>query len=233
MHLKENEDFVRVPHPSTRPPANNLRDGYRDKVGRAWGMAVDAVNAINRSDTEGDDEILDRFRSGDQRALRWLYDRYGAAVLHLALVTIGNRHDAEDIVQATFVAAWQARDRYDPQRGSPLAWLLGIARRKAVDLVRLRSRQDRVTDTLRQVETAGEDPGAGVDTVVDRLVVADELRVLEPAQRRVLELSFFDDLTHVQIAALTGMPLGTVKSHLRRGLARLRSRWEVDRAFGS
>jgi RNA polymerase sigma factor (sigma-70 family) len=193
-------------------------------------MAANAVNTIGRSDVGGDDEILDRFRSGDEHALRLLYDRYGAAVHHLAYASIGNRHDAEDVVQATFVAAWQSRERYDQHVGSLLAWLLGIARRKAVDLVRLRFRQDRITDTLRQVETAGDDGGTSADTVVDRLVVADELSVLEPAQRRVLELSFYDDLTHVQIAALTGMPLGTVKSHLRRGLARLRSRWEVDRA---
>ena len=193
-------------------------------------MAADAVNAIDRSDTGGDDEVLGRFRSGDEQALRWLYDRHGAAVLHLAHASLGNRHDAEDVVQATFVAAWQSRERYDPGLGSPLAWLLGIARRKAVDQVRLRARQDRVADTLRRVETAIGDRDSGADTVVDRLVVADELRVLEPAQRRVLELSFYDDLTHGQIAALTGMPLGTVKSHLRRGIARLRSRWEVDRA---
>ena len=193
-------------------------------------MAANAVNTIDRSDTDGGDEILDRFRSGDEHALRWFYDQYGAAVLHLAHASLGNRHDAEDIVQATFVAAWQSRERYDPHLGSPLAWLLGIARRKAVDLVRLRSRQDRVIDTLRRVETGGEDHDSGADTVADRLLVANELSVLEPAQRRVLELSFFDDLTHVQIAAQTGMPLGTVKSHLRRGLARLRSRWEVNRA---
>ncbi|AGL19142.1 RNA polymerase sigma factor [Actinoplanes sp. N902-109] len=189
------------------------------------------MNTIDRSDTGGDDQILDRFRSGDELALRWLYDRYGAAVLHLGQTSLGNRHDAEDVVQATFVAAWQSRERYDPRLGSPLAWLLGIARRKAVDLIRLRSRQDRVIDTMRQVETAGAGAGGpDPDTVIDRLVIADELRGLEPAQRQVLALTFYDDLTHVQIAALTGMPLGTVKSHLRRGIARLRSRWEVDRA---
>jgi RNA polymerase sigma factor (sigma-70 family) len=194
-------------------------------------MAANAVNRIDRTDTNGgDEEILDRFRSGDELALRWLYERYGAAVLHLAHASLGNRHDAEDIVQATFVAAWQSRERYEPKLGSPLAWLLGIARRKTVDLMRLRSRQDRITDSLKQVETAGDAPAAAADTVIDRLVVADELNGLEPAQRRVLELSFYDDLTQVQIAALTGMPLGTVKSHLRRGLARLRSRWEGDRA---
>jgi RNA polymerase sigma factor (sigma-70 family) len=181
-----------------------------------------AANAVS-----GDDDVPDRFRSGDEHALRQVYDRYGAAVLHLAYASVGNRHDAEDIVQATFVAAWQSRDRYEPQRGSLLAWLLGIARRKSADLARLRSRQDRVAGSVLPVGTAVD---AGADAVIDRLVVADELSVLEPAQRRVLELSFFDDLTHVQIAALTGMPLGTVKSHLRRGLARLRRRWEVDRA---
>lgn len=193
-------------------------------------MAANPVNTINRSDTDGDDELIDRFRSGDELALRWLYDRYGAAVLHLGYASLGNRHDAEDIVQTTFVAAWQSRERYDPGLGSPLSWLLGIARRKAVDMMRLRSRQDRVADTLRRVETGGGARESAADTVIDRLVVADGLSGLEPAQRRVLELSFYDDLTHVQIAALTGMPLGTVKSHLRRGLARLRSRWEVDRA---
>ncbi|GIF23272.1 RNA polymerase sigma factor [Paractinoplanes tereljensis] len=193
-------------------------------------MAAKAVNAIDRSGIGGDEEIVDRFKSGDERALRWMYDRYGAAVLHLAYATVGNRYDAEDVVQATFVAAWQSRERYEPDLGSPIAWLLGIARRKAIDTLRLKSRQDRVAATLRQLDSGVDDAEAGADTVVDRLVIADELSTLEPAQRCVLELSFFDDLTHVQIAARTGMPLGTVKSHLRRGLARLRSRWEVDRA---
>src|SRR4051794_8392045 len=115
-------------------------------------MAANAVNTVDRPNPGGDDEVIDRFRSGDERALRWLYDRYGAAVLHLAYASVGNRHDAEDIVQATFVAAWQSRERYDPQLGSLLGWLLGIARRKGVDMARLRFRQERIADTLRQVE---------------------------------------------------------------------------------
>jgi len=188
-----------------------------------------AVSAFGRPAT-GDDDILGGFKAGDEYALRLLYERFGAAVLHVANAAVGNRADAEDIVQATFVAAWQGRDGYQPERGSLLGWLLGIARRKAADLMRARSRQDRVTDSLRHAKT--EDPGkdGDADAVVDRLVIVDELTTLEPDQRRVLELAFYDDLTHTQIAAVTGLALGTVKSHLRRGMARLRKRWEVDGA---
>jgi len=191
-------------------------------------MDANTVSALGRPDT-GDDDILGRFRAGDEHALRLLYDRYSRAVLHLAYASVGNRADAEDVVQATFVAAWQSRDGYQPDRGSLLGWLLGIARRKAADLMRSRVRQNRVAETLRQVtpEDAGD---RGADAVIDRLVVVDELTTLEPDQRRVLELAFYDDLTHTQIAAVTGLALGTVKSHLRRGMARLRKRWEVDGA---
>jgi RNA polymerase sigma factor (sigma-70 family) len=214
----------------TRPDASMGVPGTEVQSVTSGGMAAKTVNTLGRADIGGDDEIPGRFRSGDERALRLVYERYGGVVLHLAASTLGNRSDAEDIVQATFVAAWQGRDGYHPDKGSLLGWLLGIARRKAVDAVRARSRQDRVTDTLR---LAGGEPAADecdTDGLVERIVVADELATLAPEQRRVLELAFYDDLTHPQIAAVTGLPLGTVKSHLRRGMARLRQRWEVDGA---
>ena len=134
-------------------------------------------------------------------------------------------------MQATFVAAWQNRDGYQPDRGSLLGWLLGIARHKAVDTVRARARQAQVTEGLRNVWSENDvmDDKAA-ESAVDRLLVIDGLASLEPEQRRVLELAFYDDLTHTQIAAATGLALGTVKSHLRRGLARLRQRWETDGA---
>jgi RNA polymerase sigma factor (sigma-70 family) len=188
-----------------------------------------AVSAFGRPAT-GDDDILGGFKAGDEYALRLLYERFSAAVLHVANAAVGNRADAEDIVQATFVAAWQGRDGYQPERGSLLGWLLGIARRKAADLMRARLRQARVTDSLRHVTAEDPGPDGDADTLVDRLIIVDELTTLEPDQRRVLELAFYDDLTHTQIAAVTGLALGTVKSHLRRGMARLRQRWEVDGA---
>ena len=172
-------------------------------------------------------------RDGDEHALRIAYDRYGGAVFHLATRLLANRTDAEDVVQATFIAAWQGRDTFDPDRGGLLSWLLGIARRKAVDRIRSMARENRVAETVRALPDpppVDESP----DRVLDRLVVADELAQLPDDQRRTLELAFYDDLTHPQISAVTGLPLGTVKSHIRRGMASLRRRWEVDgAAFGS
>ncbi|WP_262281525.1 RNA polymerase sigma factor [Micromonospora sp. MA102] len=175
------------------------------------------------------DDLAARFRAGDETALREAYDRYGRAVLHLATTTLANRSDAEDVTQATFVAAWLGRETFDPAKGSLVGWLLGIGRRKVVDRIRAAARETRAVETVRRLPepvTTGPDP----DTVVDRLVVADELAQLPDEQRRMLELAFYDDLTHQQIATVTGVPLGTVKSHIRRGMQSLRRRWEVDGA---
>src|SRR4051794_32082414 len=161
------------------------------------------------------------------------YDRYGGAVFHLATRLLGNRADAEDVTRVTLVAAWRGRQTFDPDRGGMLGWLLGIARRKAVDRLRSAARENRVADTVRALPepAAGDD---APDRVVDRLVIADEPAQRPTEQRRTLELAFYDDLTHPQISAVTGLPLGTVKSHIRRGMANLRRRWEVDGgAFGS
>lgn len=178
-----------------------------------------------------DDEaaLVDRFRRGDETALREVYDRYGGLVYRLGLSCLTAHHEAADVTQATFVAAWRGRGTYDPDRGTLAGWLLGIARRQAVD--RLRAlRRDRDLATAARAADVGYSGEPAPERVVDRLVIVDELRRLSPEQRRVVELAFFDDLTHVQIAGVTGLPLGTVKSHLRRGLERLRTRWEVDGA---
>ncbi|GGL87592.1 MULTISPECIES: RNA polymerase sigma factor [Micromonospora] len=187
------------------------------------------MTVVRQASDPPEDDLAVRFRAGDENALRQAYDRYGRAVFHLATSTLANRADAEDVTQATFVAAWLARDTFDPARGSLIGWLLGIGRRKVVDRLRVAARENRVVETVRQLpDPAPTRPDP--ETVVDRLVVADELARLPEDQRRMLELAFFDDLTHQQIATVTGVPLGTVKSHIRRGMASLKRRWEVDGA---
>lgn len=180
---------------------------------------------------EFDDGLAKRFQSADPAALREVYDAHAASVYHLALATIRDATDAEDVTQAVFVAAWQGRESFDPSRGTMLGWLLGIARRKAIDRLRDRAKQYRAADSVRQ---AAEIPAADdlSERLIARLVIADELATLPDEQRRMLELAFYDDMTHAQISATTGIPLGTVKSHVRRGLARLKARWEVDDASG-
>jgi RNA polymerase sigma factor (sigma-70 family) len=178
---------------------------------------------------EADPDLAERFRRGDETVLRELYDRYGGLVYRLASSCLSGHHEAEDVTQATFVAGWRGRGTFDPDRGSLAGWLLGIARRQVIDRLRAIERERLVSAAVRRAEPP-TDESPSPDQVVDHLVVAEEIGRLSPDQRRVVELAFYDDLTHVQIAGVTGLPLGTVKSHLRRGLARLRDSWEVDGA---
>ncbi len=172
----------------------------------------------------GEQQLDALFASGDPTALRAAYDRHGGAVHAIALRSLGTHHDAEDVTQQVFVRAWRSRHTFDPKRGGIGGWLVGITRRQVADRLAARAR-DRET-----ADRAGRDvtPAAVSvpDQVVDAVVVADEMNQLPPRVRTVLRLAFFDDLTHQQIATLTGMPLGTVKSHVRRGLERLRRRWK-------
>jgi RNA polymerase sigma-70 factor (ECF subfamily) len=180
-----------------------------------------------RASDDAEQALAAAFADGADWALRAAYDRFGGLIYRIARRTLPSPADAEEITQATFVSAWQGRGTYDARRGSLGGWLVGIARRKVIDRLRALEREQRTVEAATRM---GEpSPRAEhADRVIDRLVVADGLARLPDAQRRILELAFYDDLTHQQIAGVTGLPLGTVKSHLRRGLTQLRRRWEVD-----
>jgi RNA polymerase sigma factor (sigma-70 family) len=173
------------------------------------------------------DRSLDtRFAAGDPSALREAFDRYGGSVYGVALRGLGVHHDAEDVTQQVFVRAWRGRSTFDPARGGLGGWLVGITRRQVADRLAARFRELDVTDRAQRSGVAPSPEPAPDQAVVDAMVVAAELERLPTGMRTVLRMAFFDDLTHQQIAAVTGMPLGTVKSHLRRGLDRLRRSWE-------
>lgn len=166
-----------------------------------------------------------RFAEGEPTALREAYDRHGSAVYGIALRSLGAHHDAEDVTQQVFVRAWRGRATFDPGRGGLGGWLVGITRRQVVDRLNARVRERAVADRAGRIEAAPQPPPAPDQQVVDAMMVAAEMEQLPPQMCMVLRLAFFDDMTHQQIAAVTGMPLGTVKSHLRRGLERLRRGW--------
>ncbi|MFG1926002.1 RNA polymerase sigma factor [Cryptosporangium sp. NPDC048952] len=192
--------------------------------------STDASGTVPHHYDDPDALLAARFVAGDERALRAMYDRWGGLVYRLGRQALPSSSDAEDLAQATFVAAWRGRTTFDPARGRLAAWLIGIAKRQLIDRLRALQREERVVRTVEAVDPIRPTP-PDAERVLDRLVVADRLAQLTPEQRRVVQLAFFDDLTHTQIAALTGLPLGTVKSHLRRGVSQLRRSWEeVDHA---
>jgi RNA polymerase sigma factor (sigma-70 family) len=197
----------------------------------SWATPVGSVIPVS---AEPDDREVGRlFAEGEERALSLAYERWAGQVHGMAVRAFGSGPDAEDVTQQVFVAAWTGRAGYRPDAGPLPAWLVGITRHKIADAWARRDRQRRETEAA--LSQAQAQPGgpvtAGVDSAVtDRVLLLDELDQVGQPQRGIIELAFFEDLTHAQIADRTGLPLGTVKSHIRRTLERLRTRLEVDGA---
>ncbi len=170
-----------------------------------------------------------RLAAGDESALAEAYERWSALVYTIAMKSVGNPEDAADITQAVFVSAWRGRASFNPEAGAVPSWLVGITRRRVVDHFRSRSRVREVV-----VEHTPESGGAGVDegsaAVVDRVVLADEVSRLGPPADQIIRLAFYSDMTHQQISDHLNMPLGTVKTQIRRALTKMRSRLEVTHA---
>ena len=191
------------------------------------------VTRLGRAGPEPDDaEVGRRFAAGDEQALAWAYERFAGQIHGMAVRAFGPGPDAEDVTQQVFVSAWTGRAGYRPEQGPLPAWLVGVCRHKIADTWARRDRQRRAAEAaITEARSAPQTTGPQVDTAVaDRVLLLGELEQLGQPQRGIIELAFFEDLTHTQIADRTGLPLGTVKSHIRRTLERLRSRLEVDGA---
>ncbi|MFF1544421.1 sigma-70 family RNA polymerase sigma factor [Streptomyces sp. NPDC058291] len=173
-------------------------------------------------DSLADEELAAGFADGDETCLVAVYHRWGALVYTLARRSLGDAREAEDVTQTVFLAAWRGRAGFAPERGALSAWLVGVTRRKIADALTARTRRAELVAAAGARMSVGHvDRDAQPDAVLDRVLIGHELAKLPPAQRRVLTLAFYDDLTQPQIADVTGWPLGTVKSHARRGLHRL------------
>jgi RNA polymerase sigma-70 factor (ECF subfamily) len=175
---------------------------------------------------------LRRAARGEAEALRSLYERYSPTIFAVALRILTNRSESEEVVQDTFLEVWRRAGEYDPRRGSPIAWMVTIARTRAIDRLRARASQDR---TLAQsvAPSSAFSPAELAEGRQARERVQAALADLPAEQRRVLELAYFEGLSQSEIAKKTGDALGTVKTRVRLGMEKLSATlvelWRVDR----
>jgi RNA polymerase sigma-70 factor (ECF subfamily) len=189
-----------------------LRRRYGARV--ATGHDDDAPGAA-------DDVVASAWVAGDESAVRLAWERYGSLVFTYCSRSLADRGAAADAAQETFVSAWRSRDRFDPHTGTLPAWLLGIARYRVLDAYRRAAR----TPATGVVDALADQPDPDrptPDVLADRLLVARALETLGPRARQVVALAFYSDLTQTAIASKLDLPLGTVKSDMRRALQRLR-----------
>ncbi|MFJ1929436.1 sigma-70 family RNA polymerase sigma factor [Streptomyces sp. NPDC088131] len=170
-----------------------------------------------------DEELAAGLVRGSEDCFAAAYRRWGALVHSLAARSLGDSREAEDVTQQVFMAAWRGRLGYRPERGPLPGWLVGITRRKIADALAARTRRaELAAATAARLRLLEADAAGGQDSALDRVLVGTELGKLPQVQRRILHMAYYDGLPQTRIAELTGLPLGTVKSHVRRALHRIR-----------
>src|SRR4029077_16908355 len=170
-----------------------------------------------------DRALVSAIRSGDQAAMAALYDRYSSIVYSVALRVLGDTGAAEDLVQDIFMQLGRNPGSYDSSRGSLGAWLAVISRNRAIDGLRRRRPESDVEDVIVSVTP---DLASEADRARAAEKVRGLLRGMPVAQRAALEMAYFEGMTHTQIAAKTGEPLGTIKTRIRAGLTALRKAFQ-------
>jgi RNA polymerase sigma-70 factor, ECF subfamily len=187
------------------------------------------ANSSSPKDSMLDDFALlvEDMRRGDERALESLYEATVSKLYALAYAILRHHDDADDVICATYAQAWEGAANYDGRRGNVLAWLLMMCRSRAVDLLRKRQARLETQDTTVIARIPDADhPEDMLSLVQQSSRVHAALSALSAERRQLVSLAFLRDLSHHQIAAHTGLPLGTVKSHLRRALIQLRGHLE-------
>jgi len=169
--------------------------------------------------TQDEAALIERICSGDETAMADMYDRYSGIVYGVALRVLGNTTAAEDVLQEIFLQLWRNPQAFDANRGRLPAWLAVIARNRAIDHLRKRPPEDDIADL--PIST-----GVNLESEAAQRLAVDKIRGvlsrLPQEQRRALEMAFFEGMTHSEIAARSGEPLGTIKTRIRTGLITIR-----------
>ena len=193
--------------------------------GRAQGM-LDKT-----SQEQADQQLMTRIAQGDQMAFSALYDRLSGPLYSLACRMLGDAAEAEDALQEVCLQIWRRSDAYDPTQSSVFSWAMLLTRGKIIDRLRARGRRARIVAQSTD-EEGGETPmpvastaSSAADTMdrnEEAARVRSVIKALPQDQREAIEMAFFSELTHHEIAQRLSQPLGTVKARIRRGLLRLR-----------
>lgn len=203
------------------PPSDNVDANPPQKPT----PAVGAPRETNRNDLE----LMAAIAGGDETAISVLYDRYAPLLLAVCRRILRDTAEAEDVLGEVFYEIWRRSARFDGGRGSPVTYLLTLARSRAIDRKRLLGSRpaDRPAgdSAARLTDRSADDPGPlqNTDGHEQSTRVRQALAELDPEQRRALECAYFEGMSHTQIAQRLNKPLGTVKTYIRQGLIRLRS----------
>ena len=184
---------------------------------------------VEADDAPSDETLLGRVAAGDEGAFVLLYDRWAGRLLALVRRVLVDPAQSEEVLQEVLLEVWRTAGSFDPARGSARAWMAVMARRRAVDRVRAsesaRRREQRWVPTMPDADSTAQ----SIEDAFEAEEVRAALDAVGEPQRTTLLLAYVEGLTHSQIAERTGTPLGTVKTRVRDGVARLRSEMGVDR----
>jgi RNA polymerase sigma-70 factor (ECF subfamily) len=172
-----------------------------------------------------DYDLMERIERRDADALSIMIDRYGGLIFTLGLRMLRDRGEAEELVSDVFLEIWRRAERYDPNRGAPMTYLVTLGRSRAVDRQRSAASRSRgQVSSSSAIDAASDSPDPSMSAVLVENAGRVRLAMgqLEPIYRQCVELAFFDGLSHTQIAEKLDKPLGTVKTYIRQGLIRLR-----------
>ncbi len=178
-----------------------------------------------------DEDLISLVHDGEPQAFATLYDRHSRAAFSLAHRMMGERQAAEDLVQDAFIKVWRGAGGYRSERGSVRTWILSIVHNRGVDLLRSTATRRRTQDKIEASAARSEPSEAFAESWRNtrRDQVREALETLPPEQSKILKLAYFWGYTHVEIAGLLNLPLGTVKGRLRLGLRKIRGLpvWET------
>jgi RNA polymerase sigma-70 factor, ECF subfamily len=194
---------------------------------RIEGMTSDPQKEPPVAVEASDEDLMRGLQAEDAGALSQLYDRYSGVLKALIMRIIHNEAEAEDLLQEIFMEIWNHAANYSEQKGKPLGWMVTLARRRSIDRLRKRQSYARAEERL-QLETESQ-PDAWIHNTVDadlemsdmRSVLVNIIKGLPPAQQQAIELAFFQGMSQREIAAHTGIPLGTIKTRLELGLKKI------------